>query len=281
MAVSPSTGPHRRTLRKGVTVSLLALALVGALLTFWGWRGGSAVGQADTDIATAPPSAAASASPSPAPTEALTATRDARDRPTPKAPRRTSTPAPTVTQTPSPAATAQPTPTQAPAIADVQAGPVHVTISRGAEVLVDAPVALTQLNARDELNPPPGVVGWYGPPEWATVPGDLSTYPGVLAGHTSYDGAHDVFHRLGEVRAGDTITIGYADGEQATFSADADALSVPKNDVTEKADSDYAWVWRLPDPDRKVSLFSCDLGQGIDLTGHSVNNWVVQATRTA
>jgi hypothetical protein len=51
--------------------------------------------------------------------------------------------------------------------------------------------------------------------------------------------------------------------------------------VTEKADAEYSWVWSLPAPGRKVSLFSCDLAQGLDLTGHSVNNWVVQATRTS
>ncbi len=165
-------------------------------------------------------------------------------------------------------------------MAQPQEGPVHVTVARGADVLVDAPVGLTTLNEREELNPPSGMVGWYGPPDWATVPGHLSAHPGVLAGHTTYDGRRDVFYRLGEARAGDVVTIRYADGQEAVFRVDADALTVPKNDVTEKADGECAWVWRLPEPGRKVSLFSCDLARGVDLTGHSYNNWVVQATRT-
>ncbi|WP_130011207.1 class F sortase [Serinicoccus sediminis] len=264
-----SPGARRRSVRRGVTLMLLTLALVGALVTIWGWRGAPTVAGPDTTAPTTAPSAAVTA----APPEPVEQTPTMRHTPTPRAASSSAPPSPT--PSPTPGAT-EPAP-----MADTQQGPVHVTVSRGDDVLVDAPVALTQLNDRDELNPPPGVVGWYGPPEWSTVPGDLSSYPGVLAGHTSYDGARDVFQRLGEVRAGDVVVVRYADGGEATFSADADALSVPKNDVTDKAGSDYAWVWSLVEPGRKVSLFSCDPSQGIDLTGHSHNNWVVQATRTA
>ncbi|GGK60277.1 class F sortase [Ornithinimicrobium pekingense] len=257
---APRPGAHRR-----LTVALLVLLVAGALVASWGWRGGSADGPPDAAAPAAPSTSAVTVSPE----EAVAATRDATA---------TSRPSPTATSAP----TAAPT-TAAPTTAPAAGGqaPVHVRITRSAEVLVDAPVGLTRLDERDELNPPRGVVGWYGPPDWSTVPGELSAYPGVLAGHTTHGGAPDVFYRLGEVRAGDTVTIRYADGEDAVFQVDADALSVPKNDVTEKADAEYSWVWSLPEPGRKVSLFSCDLAQGLDLTGHSVNNWVVQATRTS
>ncbi|WP_298889609.1 class F sortase [uncultured Serinicoccus sp.] len=264
------TGHRRRPARRAVTLALLSLVLVGALVAFWGWRGAPTAAGPDTAAPTSAPPSAVTSAPSVA-----EVTGPARAAPEPDVAARTSTPEATAAP-----ATATPTPAPAEMTADPQEGPVHVTITRGEMVLVDAPVGLTQLNDRDELNPPPGVVGWYGPPQWSTVPGDLSTYPGVLAGHTSYDGVRDVFHRLGEVRAGDVVVIRYADGQEASFDVDADALSVPKNEVTEKAGTDYAWVWSLDEPGRTVSLFSCDLAQGLDVTGHSLNNWVVQATRT-
>lgn len=268
MATSQDLGA-RRTLGRARLVMLAAVLLVGVLLVLWGWRGGTPT----TAVQIAPPTPSATTS---APT--ATAIPAEQERPTAAPTARTSI-APTPASTPTPSATAEAAPTADPVPAEVEEGPVHVRITRGEEVLVDAPVALTQLNERDELNPPSGVVGWYGPPDWATVPGELSSYPGVLAGHTTYGGTRDVFYRLGEVRAGDVVTIRYADDVEAVFRVDMDALSVPKNDVTEKADAEYAWVWRLPEPARTVSLFSCDPAQGLDLTGHSVNNWVVQATR--
>lgn len=267
MSSSERGGSTRSGARGVTTVALLLLLVVGAAVAFWGWQGGGDADRAEVSLPTAAPVTVSEAPDptrpppqpvSPAPTEDV-------ERATAAAP------------TPSPEP-ARPEPPEPPAA--VAGAPVHLTIARGAEVLVDAPIALTQLNEHDELNPPSGVVGWYGPPQWQTVPGELSSHPGVLAGHTTYDGSADVFYRLGEVRAGDRVTIRYGDGQAAVFVADADALSVPKNDVTDKAATDYAWVWSLPEPGRKISLFSCDLAQGRDLTGHSLNNWVVQATRT-
>lgn len=271
----PATQPATRVAR---TLALVVLLVVGAAVAFWGWQGGGSGGDSsdssDVALFTVPPvSVTEPLDPTDAQPETREAGRTADDdrAPTVTPPPRT---APTATPTTEATEAAQPAPTA------VGGAPVHLSITHGAEVLVDAPVALTQLNERDELNPPPGVVGWYGPPQWQTVPGELSSYPGVLAGHTTYDGAGDVFSRLGEVMAGDRVTIRYADGQEAVFVTDADALSVPKNEVTEKAGTDYAWVWSLPQPGQKVSLFSCDVAQGRDLTGHSLNNWVVQATRT-
>lgn len=261
MAVRHNAGA-RRALRPMGLAMLVAVLLLGAVVAYWGWRGGTPTA-AFPDAPRTPPAATSA--------PAITSVPAERERPTAAPPRRT----PRATASPT-AITSEPAPPTGSAV--VSDEPVQVRITRGAEILVDAPIALTQLNERDELNPPSGVVGWYGPPQWATVPGELSAYPGVLAGHTTHSGARDVFYRLGEVRAGDLITIRYADGAEAVFQASMDALSVPKNDVTEKADAEYSWVWRLPEPGRTISLFSCDPAQGLDLTGHSVNNWVVQAT---
>ncbi|QFG67468.1 class F sortase [Ornithinimicrobium pratense] len=269
MATSQNARARRARGTAGLAL-LVAVVLVGALIAFWGWRGGVPTVADQVQPPTHPATTSA---------PVATSVPAEQERPTAVSPGRTSGPAPSPSAAPTFSATTEPAPTVTdPAPAEVSEGPVHVRITRAADVLVDAPVALTQLNEREELNPPSGVVGWYGPPDWATVPGELSAYPGVLAGHTTHGGSRDVFYRLGEVRAGDVVTIGYADGSEAVFEADMDALSVPKNDVTEKADAEYAWVWRLAEPGRTVSIFSCDPAQGLDLTGHSVNNWVVQAT---
>lgn len=179
---------------------------------------------------------------------------------------------------PSVHAEAAPSPTPLP---ELSGQPVHLEIRQGDDILASAPTPLTQLNRRGELNPEPRTIGWYGPPEWDTLPGNTSAHPGVFAGHVTYGGARDVFYRLGEVRAGDEITVTYSDGAVARFVADTDAVTAPKDDITTKADTEYAWVWTLTEPGQRISLFSCDPSQGRDLTGHSVNNWVVQATRTA
>jgi sortase (surface protein transpeptidase) len=60
--------------------------------------------------------------------------------------------------------------------------------------------------------PDPGQVGWYhhGP-----KPGDPG--PAVLIGHVDNRTGPDVFHRLGQLRPGDEILVGRADGTTARF----------------------------------------------------------------
>lgn len=228
------------------------LALLGsAALVVWGYQGGPTRG----DVPLTPP-----------PTVAHTPTA---------APVTASSPTP-----PPASATTTSTPSTPP-LRDLTGSPVHLEIRQDDELLVSAPIELTQLNSRGELYPDPKVIGWYGPPEWNTVPGNESAHPGIFAGHVTYSGVKDVFFRLGEVRAGDVITVTYDDGMQAQFVVDGDALSAPKNDITDKAETEYAWVWSLPEPSRRISVFSCDPSQGRDLSGHSLHNWVVQATRIA
>jgi len=60
--------------------------------------------------------------------------------------------------------------------------------------------------------PDPGEIGWYrnGP-----KPGDPG--PAVLIGHVDTRTGPDVFYRLGELRPGDEILVGRADGTTARF----------------------------------------------------------------
>ena len=82
---------------------------------------------------------------------------------------------------------------------------MHVDVHQDGEQIVGAGIDLTQLDEGGDLDPEPQTVGWYGPPQWGTTPGERSRYAGVLAGHVVYYGVRDVFWNLGDVRAGAVV----------------------------------------------------------------------------
>jgi sortase (surface protein transpeptidase) len=59
----------------------------------------------------------------------------------------------------------------------------------------------------------PADAGWYsqGP-----TPGALG--PAVIAGHVTWNGAREVFYRLGTLRRGDQVTVTREDGKTAVFT---------------------------------------------------------------
>lgn len=78
------------------------------------------------------------------------------------------------------------------------------------------------LSPSGEISPPPGVTQWY---DKTVTPGR----PGisVIAGHVTYNGP-DVFAKLEEVKVGDKVTVGYADGSSKEFVVTREK-SVDKN----------------------------------------------------
>ncbi|MFB7843884.1 class F sortase [Microbacterium sp. NPDC056052] len=210
------------------------------------------------------------------------ATRSALgDVPMSTSPASSTLPVAPVAPAPSPGST---TPTAAP-LQDIAGTPVHVTVLQEGARLIDADVNRIQLDEDGWLSPDQGLAGWYGPPQWETVPGNLSAYRGIIVGHnvTGY-GTKDVFYDLGQVRAGDSVVVTYAlqAGGYATagFAATQDAQSAPKQDVVEQAATTYRWVWQVDAPERSLALFSCDL-DAPHIDGHSVDNWIVTAVRVS
>lgn len=161
----------------------------------------------------------------------------------------------------------------------IDAAPVHVEVHQDGERIVGASVEHTQMNEANELDPDPQTVGWYGAPQWGTDPGERSPYAGILAGHVVYYGVKDVFWNLDAVRAGDVVVLTYDDGSQAVFEADADAVSVEKEALTQ--DPANRWAWEPGGDDARLTLITCDLVPGTGMAGNAFNNWVVQATRVA
>ena len=76
---------------------------------------------------------------------------------------------------------------------------------------------LVKLGLKDdgEMQTPadPAVAGWFtgGP-----TPGALG--PAVIAGHVTWNGAREVFYRLGSLRPGDEVTVSRKDGKTAIFT---------------------------------------------------------------
>lgn len=162
---------------------------------------------------------------------------------------------------------------------ELTAAPEHIDVYADGELVIGAPVRLVQMQEDGELNPDPETVGWYGPPQWGTTPGETSRYPGVLTGHVRNYGGKDVFWNLQGLAAGALVVVTYDDGTQAAFRTDADAVSMDKDALTH--DPAYVWAWELPEEGTKLTLITCDASSGPGAVGTSTNNWAVQATRVA
>ena len=289
------------TVRRALWVVLVLLCLG---LVFLALRGVLAVGAVPISAAptlgataSATPSSSSSARFTPSP--ATTATPTPTPSPSSASPTReaavpveTQEPADTPTPSEEPTPTEEPPPSEEPTSAaaahlsgpaapwdEITATPVHVDVHQDGEQIVGAGIDLTQLDEGGDLDPEPQTVGWYGPPQWGTTPGERSPYAGVLAGHVVYYGVRDVFWNLGDVRAGAVVVVTYDDGTQAAFEADADAVSVEKEALTQ--DPAHRWAWEPGGDDAKVTLITCDLVPGTGMAGNAFNNWVVQATRVA
>ncbi|MDY6054618.1 class F sortase [Micrococcus sp.] len=257
-------------MRRPLTRALWAVLAVLCLVAVWlGVRGGLALGEAPVT----PAPVAASAPSTPMPSDA-----GAPPSATPSA-----SGAGTVGSAPSSASASEAAPPTGlltgPAAPQesITAVPVHVSLTHAGEQIVGAPIVPAQTDGTGELNPQPQTVGWYGPPQWPTTPGERSRHPGILAGHVIHSGRKDVFWNLERAEAGDLVVITYDDGTQAAFRVDQNAQTVEKQAFTH--DQAHRWAWELDAPERKVTLITCELEPGSGMTGLSYSNWVVQATR--
>ena len=94
--------------------------------------------------------------------------------------------------------------------------PVRIVIPA---IGVDADLVDLARDADGVLAPPPpnelDKAGWYAK---GTVPGD--TGPAVIAGHVDWVDRIAVFHRLGELRAGDVVLVRMSDRSTVRFAVD-------------------------------------------------------------
>ena len=81
--------------------------------------------------------------------------------------------------------------------------------------VVDAPVVAVGVRPDAEMEVPAGDhVGWY---RFGPRPGDAGS--AVLAAHVAFDGREGLFRRLGELEAGDRLSVVFDDGTAREFEA--------------------------------------------------------------
>jgi hypothetical protein len=172
--------------------------------------------------------------------------------------------------TPTPAPTAPTTTGTAPAtsaavLARGSAPPVHLRIPA---IGVSAAVVRLGLEPDGTLQVPRDFddSGWYtgGP-----APGE--TGPAVIAGHIDSHSGPAVFYRLRELRPGDQITVGRADGSSVRFAVDGVAQYPKRAFPTEAVFG--------PSPDPILRLISC--GGSFDRSQRSYRDNVVVTARLA
>ncbi len=118
------------------------------------------------------------------------------------------------------ARSAAPAPPPGPAAAPARA----TTLDVPALGIVRAGLVPLGVDGASALVPPdsPGVPGWY---TGSAAPGDVG--PTVIAGHVDSRTGPGIFFRLGDLRPGDTVTVGRSDGATVRYRV-TDVVSVPK-----------------------------------------------------
>jgi hypothetical protein len=122
--------------------------------------------------------------------------------------------------TPVPVPSVVPQASAAPTAAPSAVEPLHMAKSVPVRVQipaigVDSPLMDLGLQSDGTMEVPPKgfPAGWY---TGAPTPGEVG--PSILAGHLDWNGAAGVFYRLGDLKPGDTVTVGRKDGSVAVFS---------------------------------------------------------------
>jgi sortase (surface protein transpeptidase) len=129
------------------------------------------------------------------------------------------------------------------------------------------PIVGVGLKANGAMQTPdPGQVGWYRHGPWPGDPG-----PAVLVGHVDNRTGPDVFYRLRDLRPGDEILIGRADGSTARFLVD-------RLERHPKTALPTSRIW--PTTTRRVVRLVTCAGSWDDATGHYLDNFFVYASST-
>lgn len=150
-------------------------------------------------------------------------------------------------------------------LADQTAPPRHLQVPA---LGIDAPVGDLGLTDGGRLEVPTTAddVGWWSGGSEPGSPG-----PTVLAGHVDWQGRAGVFQRLGDLVAGDLVTVRDADGNEHNFRVDR-IEQHPKDAFP--TDAVYG-----PTDDPTLRLITC--GGAFDATtGHYLDNVIVFATAT-
>lgn len=143
--------------------------------------------------------------------------------------------------------------------------PAWIRISTGG---VDGEIIPQGLAADGTINPGRNEIIWFTGYDRVS-PGQIGT--SVIAAHVTWEGAPDAFVDLPEVGLGDTVEIGYADGETLTFTVN-EAYPIDKDDLSRSVS-----VWGDHPDHPRLAIITCDETQGYEADGHTSANYVLIA----
>lgn len=131
--------------------------------------------------------------------------------------------------------------------------PAPTALTIDALDVAGAPVTPVGIAAGGDMEIPGArEVGWY---RFGPRPGDEGS--AVLAAHIAFDGVDGVFRHLDDLAAGDTVTVGFADGTERALAV-REVARYPKDDLPDD-------VWRRAGA-AEVVLITCggafDAGSG-------------------
>lgn len=133
---------------------------------------------------------------------------------------------------------------------------------------VDGAIVPQGLAADGTINPGRNEIIWFTGYDRVS-PGQVGT--SVIAAHVTWEGAPDAFARLPEAKVGDTVEIGYRDGETRTFTI-RQAFPIDKHELTRSLD-----VWGGHPDHPRLAIITCDTTMGYGADGHTEANYVLIA----
>ncbi len=132
-------------------------------------------------------------------------------------------------------------------------------------IKVDARLIPVGLEPNGEMQVPPfGVAGWY---RLGNKPG--ASGPAVIVAHVDTKSGPDVFYRLRDLRAGDTVDVTYTTGAVVRFA-------VQRSEEHGKSALPVARIWNQT-ADPVLRLITCT-GAFDRASGHYVDNLIVYAS---
>jgi hypothetical protein len=145
-----------------------------------------------------------------------------------------------------------------------EALPVPTALTVGDLGIESSPVVPVGVDPNGDMEVPGArEVGWY---RFGTRPGDEGS--AVLAAHVAYDGVDGVFRNLGDLTAGATFDVAFADGSTRSFTV-TEVTRVPKSDLP-------AETWAR-DGEPRLALITC--GGEFDASAGSYEDNVVAYAR--
>lgn len=152
-------------------------------------------------------------------------------------------------------------------------GPARLQVSCDGEQVVEAPLQPSAEQAGAVWSPDPGTAEWWTADGWPP-PGEPGEQAAVIGAHSQYDGAPDVFARLGQVGPGCEVHV-RIDERDLVFEVVEAPMSVDKDEFTTA--ERYDRYWEPAEDGTWLTLVTCDEQAPRREDGHLADNVALRA----